>query len=234
VLELKLSRFGNSFADALPTAEREWFAGAAHRVFTPRGALLAEEGQWLQYLYFPVDALLASWKQYDAGRAACTEIAGRRRAAAYGGVMHWPASDARIEVLCSGEIWRLPFEEFAARATTVNHPLRVALARLTFAASAVNAIRSFCTTEHTVRQRVATLLLYMVAERGSYEIPVTHEQIAALLHVRRPSVSEVLSDLQRIGAVRGTRRQLEVADGSIAENAACACHWAMAKILSSV
>lgn len=222
-------------ADALPAGERDWLADAAHRIFVRRGTILVGDGQSSPFLYFPVDALLASWKSYDGlDRAACHDVAGRRRAAAYGRAMHWRSQDERLQVACSGDVWRLPYESFEARAIASDHPLRAAIARLAVATAAINAVRSFCGAEHSVRQRVTTFLISLRSERGSNEIPVTHETIAAMLSIRRPSVSEVLSDLQRAGAVRSHHGHVTFVDAVQLERVACACNRTIASILERV
>ena len=221
--------------DALPALERAWLAGAAHRIFVPRGAILVDEGQASLFMYFPIDALLASWKSYEGlSRITCSDVAGKRRAAAYDRALHWRTQEGRLQVACSGDVWRLPYESFEARACASDHPLRAALARLAVATAAINGVRSYCCGEHSVRQRVTTFLLSLRSERGSDEIPVTHETIAAMLSIRRPTVSEVLANLQRAGAVCSNHGRVTFIDAERLESVACACNRTVASILARV
>jgi len=235
MVDAPVSRLGNQLADALPWSEREWIAAAARRVFVRRGTVLVDEGQSSPFIYFPVDALLASWNRYEGlARVACSDMAGKRRAAAYSRAMHWRANEGRLQVAWSGEVWRLPYESFEVHASANDHPLRAAIARLAVATSTINAVRSYCAAEHNVRQRVTTFLLGLRAERGSNEVPVTHETIGAMLSIRRPSVSEVLADLQRSQLIRTNHGHLTFVGGDELERIACPCNRTISNILERV
>ena len=102
------------------------------------------------------------------------------------------------------------------------------------ASLAISAQRSYCSVEHNVRRRVATLLLTIAPEGARTDIPATHELIAQMVSIRRPSVSLVLSDLQRLGAVRNSHPQVAIVDRALLMEAACPCFATRSRILSRV
>lgn len=72
----------------------------------------------------------------------------------------------------------------------------------------------------SAHERVASVLMRkaQVRENGLKVIPLTHQEIAQLAGMARETVSRVLADLQRRGAVRLTRSQVLLLDGTLLWN----------------
>lgn len=81
-----------------------------------------------------------------------------------------------------------------------------------------------CNQLHQVEERLARWLLMSHDRVRLNSIPLTHEQLAAMLGTRRASVSEAAGKLQRAGMIEYGRGRLRILNYSKLENAACECY----------
>jgi CRP-like cAMP-binding protein len=87
------------------------------------------------------------------------------------------------------------------------------------------ACRLACNSEHNIDQRLARWLLWVADESARAEFSITHQQIADIAAIRRPSVSLALSQFQRQGLVRTQHGRLHVVDRPRLEATVCPCYW---------
>jgi CRP-like cAMP-binding protein len=59
---------------------------------------------------------------------------------------------------------------------------------------------------------------------GSKELPLTHEFLAIMLGVRRPSVTDVLQVLEQKKLIKGGRGKIEIIDRPGLERMSCECY----------
>jgi CRP-like cAMP-binding protein len=86
---------------------------------------------------------------------------------------------------------------------------------------------SVCNAFHEIERRCMRWLLTVDDLVGNTEIPVTHEGLAMMLGVRRPTVTLVLGALQRAGLIRERRGRIVIEDRSRLEAASCECYRVM-------
>lgn len=102
-------------------------------------------------------------------------------------------------------------------------PTREHLLRYVQLLLALNAQIALCNARHEIDQRVARWLLLAQDRIGSELVPVTHGTIASALGVRRPSVSNTLSQLEESGTIRGARGMIEIRNMDRLRQSACEC-----------
>jgi CRP-like cAMP-binding protein len=84
-----------------------------------------------------------------------------------------------------------------------------------------------CNGLHSAEERCCRWLL-MTADRAERdEFPMTHELLAVMLGVRRPTVTLVLAELQRAGIVSHMRGQVRIVDRTALESTSCECYQAI-------
>ncbi len=88
-----------------------------------------------------------------------------------------------------------------------------------------------CNHWHTVQKRMCRWLLLSHDRVGVDEFSLTHEFLAQMLGVRRPTVTTVAGTLQRAGLIRYHRGKLTVLDRKGLEAASCECYEVVAKEL---
>ena len=86
----------------------------------------------------------------------------------------------------------------------------------------------------TTERPLARWILMLDDRVGGGRLNLTQQSIADMLAVRRATVSEVSSALERRGLIRRTRGALEVADRAGLEKAACACYGAVRKAMDEL
>jgi hypothetical protein len=86
---------------------------------------------------------------------------------------------------------------------------------------------SLCNMFHSAEQRCIRWLLTVgdVIDHG--DIPLTHDLIATMLGVRRPTVSVVLGSLRRAGLVSEQRGRILIRSRQKLEAACCECYRVM-------
>lgn len=81
-----------------------------------------------------------------------------------------------------------------------------------------------CNGLHSAERRCCRWLLTTHDRIGQDEFPLTHEFLAVMLGVRRPTVTLVLSELARAGIVSHVRGHVRIVDRRGLESAACECY----------
>jgi CRP-like cAMP-binding protein len=84
-----------------------------------------------------------------------------------------------------------------------------------------------CNSLHPVVCRLGRWLLLVHNRAGADQFPLTHEFLAAMLGVRRATVTEAAGALQRDGLIRYGRGMVTVLDRPGLESAACGCYRAI-------
>lgn len=81
-----------------------------------------------------------------------------------------------------------------------------------------------CNANHSVEQRCARWLLSVHDRIHSDEFALTHQDLALLLAVHRPTLSECTHKLQAMQLIRCGRGQFEVLNRAGLEDVACECY----------
>lgn len=226
--------FGNRLLDVLPRPELEAIAPGIRRVFFHRDQSLAAAGEPLGYLYFPVDALVWTWAE-TTGTERPTSVAatGHRGVLGIARSLGMPNTDFCVSVISPGTAWRLPFEALDALGNG-RGLLRRLLQRYAYVSLIVTACRLACNSEHNIDQRLARWLLWVNDEASRPEVSITHQQLADIAAIRRPSVSLALSAFQREGLVKSQHGRLQVLGRERLEQIVCQCYWTIRKQMESV
>jgi CRP-like cAMP-binding protein len=228
---LPAATMGNRLVDALPPEESAWLWSRATRTYLHRGATLVARGARSDFLYFPIDALVAVWNHAEA-RTLVAHLAGRFGVAPLERTLSCEyEAAASVTALAPGYALRLPYEAFEERAQDAEHPLRRLINRFACAVLHSAAIRMACNAEHGVKQRVARWLLLLGDAGGTEVVNTTHEVLASLSLIRRPSVSLAISSLTRDGAVAAGHGRIVILDRSVLEREACSCALSLRRVL---
>jgi CRP-like cAMP-binding protein len=81
-----------------------------------------------------------------------------------------------------------------------------------------------CNGLHSAEQRCCRWLLMSHDRIAQDEFPLTHEFLAIMLGVRRPTVTLVMADLARAGMVSHVRGHIRIVDRKALETASCECY----------
>jgi CRP-like cAMP-binding protein len=81
-----------------------------------------------------------------------------------------------------------------------------------------------CNGLHSAEQRCCRWLLMTHDRIAQDEFPLTHEFLAIMLGVRRPTVTLVMAELTRAGIISHVRGHIRIVDRKALEQAACECY----------
>ena len=81
-----------------------------------------------------------------------------------------------------------------------------------------------CNARHSVDARCCRWLLQAQDRLGCDELAVTHDVLASMLGVRRPTVTLVVADLSRDGIISTSRGAIGITDRAALEGRACECY----------
>jgi len=119
--------------------------------------------------------------------------------------------------------FRMPVEvfvtEMARRGAFYNRIIRYSQAPMSQVMQ-----NTVCNGLHSVEQRCRRWLLMTYDRVGSDHLRLTHELIATMLGVRRPTVTIVMGALQKAGLVEGRRGVIHITDRAGLEAASCECY----------
>lgn len=199
-----------------------------------RGQILYEPGDTVRYVYFPCGPSLISYLVVlSDGRAIETALVGRE--GAVGGIVsqgRLPAY-ARAEVQFPGEFLRIESAKLEAlkfQSLTLRH----LFARYADCLMAMIFQTVACNAAHSIEQRTAKWLLAAMARTGDHAIPLTQEQLSAMMGVGRSYISRVIQALKANSLLETRRGSLIISDHDGLERLACGCNDAVRRHFDDV
>jgi len=87
-----------------------------------------------------------------------------------------------------------------------------------------NSQVALCNARHELLERLCRWLLLAADRFDEKVIPLTHDQLAVTLGVRRAGITTALATLERMGAIAKTRGAIKIADRAMLEHETCECY----------
>jgi CRP-like cAMP-binding protein len=217
---------GNRLLKTLRPAEYVRIAPYLSTVNLAAGQVLYEPGERPKHVYFPETAVLSLVVVMTDDVTVTTAVIGTE------GMVGLPAllgdsMGARCLTQLAGTAQRMAASTLR-RATKESPALETLLRRYTQAFINQVAQIAACYLRHSVAERCASVLLLMHDRAaGADAFPVTHEEMAVTLGVRREAVSMAARAFQEAGLIRYSRGRVEILDRRGLEAAACECYDAI-------
>jgi CRP-like cAMP-binding protein/CheY-like chemotaxis protein len=203
--------FSNAVLDSLHPAAKVVLASSAERIELRHGEVLDAPGRTIGHVYFPIEGLISIF----AGTTAATRIEVASIAndgmTAPGVLLGDMSSPGHTIVQAAGSAWRIPtatLRRLAERDVGLRgHMLgQVGVALRNLADTVSYSGRA------TIVERLARWLLQATHRLGCRRLEFTHDALAEILGVRRPSVTTGLQTLEGRHLIRSTRRAIVVLD----------------------
>jgi CRP-like cAMP-binding protein len=83
-----------------------------------------------------------------------------------------------------------------------------------------------CNALHHAEQRACRWLLVSADRVGAHELKLTHEFLAIMLGVRRPTVTLVIGELEKAGLIENQRGLINIVNRAKLEEVTCECYGA--------
>jgi CRP-like cAMP-binding protein len=200
----------NGLLSALPPEfEPEHYGAMA--VTLPWAQVLMEPGDMSACVYFPTTSVLSVVASMASGEAAEVVSIGREGMTGIPEVwMESPAS-TRVRVEIAGEAYVMTAEGFR---DLLREYRGFQQSTLAFGTGLLGRMTQspVCYRYHSVKQQCARWLLTNQARLGTDYVPVTHDHLAELLGVFRPTVTFALRELRDLDLVEVRRGRVHILD----------------------
>jgi CRP-like cAMP-binding protein len=216
----------NLILAALPPAEANRIVAVSKPVQLLPPDVVYEAGDEIEYVYFPVDSVMATVGVLEDGSSVEISMSGREGIvglpALIGGgrALHW----TRVSV--GGTALRISsasLNELSRASEPISDAIMCAYRNL----YTQICQRSICNVRHTLLQRLSVWLLMIHDRVGSHDLPFTQEDISNRISVRRAGVSVAASLLQAMHAITYHRGKIIIQDRLAIESTACECYSVM-------
>lgn len=209
--DLQQSRMGNKLLAAISPADFEAIAPDLEALDLPKGMVLAEPDKPVEHVYFLTSGIGSVIAVTNEGRrveAGLFGFEGYAPAHVAAGVRLSP-HEVVIQHEASG--YRITFDQFQKAMDTsrnVRRIIQLSVAAFTVQVSYTAASNAL----HSVEERLARWLLMCDDRIQGGELRLTHDYIAVMLAVRRPSVTTALHVLEGNRFIRSERGLITIRD----------------------
>ncbi|TYL82168.1 Crp/Fnr family transcriptional regulator [Bradyrhizobium rifense] len=198
------------------------------------GQTLYHPGDAVESVYFPCGQTVVSLGvAVDDDREIDAVLIGREGAA--GGFVSRDRQPSywRAAVKVGGPMVRLSSRRLE-ETERQSHPLRQLFARYTDCLLAQICQSTACNAAHSIEQRAAKWIIDLIEHTGTEQVPLTHEQFAALLGVGRSYASRVLQGFKADGILDTARGTVMVRDIALLRRKSCECNMWVKKHFAEV
>jgi CRP-like cAMP-binding protein len=216
-------RLGNQFLARLPRGALARLMPHLQEVALEGREVLFHAHEPLRDVYFPTTAVISLVSRLESGQTLEVGLVGRdgvAGTAVFPGIS-WMPCDGVVQI--AGRACRISAETLR-RELQGDERLYSAMGRFAQVLHVRCMQGSVCNMFHSVEQRCTRWLLTVSDISGSADLPLTHELIAVMLGVHRPTVSLVLKSLRGAGLIDEQRGRITLRDRHKLEEACCECY----------
>jgi len=185
--------------------------------------VLWEPGVSHNWFYFPQSSVVAIVLEFESGNTVQVTATGSEGVVPIAPLVGCELTIARHVVQVAGSAMRIKAP--ALLGTVENSPLRCPIIAGFVQVFLSRLLQSVaCNALHSVEERCSRWLLTTADSTDNSNVALTHESLAELLGVARPTVSVATRALREAGLIRGSRGNIEIVDRRGLERAACECY----------
>jgi CRP-like cAMP-binding protein len=188
----------------------------------PRQVLI-RRGERISSVYFPLSGLYSLLAPMVSGDSVEVGVSGREGMVGIGVHLGVDTAYSTAIVQVPGEALRIDADAYrqeVARCQSVTE----LTGRYVHALYVQTVQWVACNRLHSLEERFARWLLAAADTLGSESLPLTHDFLAKMLGVRRPSVTLAAGALQRAGLVESSRGLLRIVNRPGLEAITCECY----------
>lgn len=213
----------NHLLTALPVEEYERLIPHLELVFLPQRQILYNIGELIEYVYFPIQALISFISQMEDGSTAEAGLVGKE--GMVGLPMCWGGNSMTTQAIAqiSGNAMRIKADLLKAEFNR-GEALQSLLLLYTQALFTQVSQSVACNRHHTVEQRLARWLLTVQDRIQSNELTLTQEFISQILGTRRSGVTVAATTLQQASMIRYSRGKITIINREKLKLSACECY----------
>jgi CRP-like cAMP-binding protein len=216
----------NHILASLPAADYERIMPDLKLIDMPLGWTMSESGDHINYLDFPVSGIVSLMYSLEDGSTSETALVGCEGMIGISIYMGGESMPSSTEVQTAGQAYRLSRKvmkrEFALGGK-LQH-LSLLFAQALICQTSQTAV---CNQHHSVEQQMCRWMLMSLDRLKTDELLITQEAVGRLLGVRRESVTQTVSLLQKDDLIERGRGRIKILDRVKLEKRACECYAAV-------
>jgi CRP-like cAMP-binding protein len=217
---------GNKLLARLPKPQYAELHSRLKLIQLESGHVLYEARSEIEYSYFPTSGTLSAVVVLAAGNMIEVATVGREGAVGVPTFLPTHTSPNRVFCQVPGKAFRIDLS-YLQRLALQDDALRKMLFSYQAAFMFQVSQSVACNGTHILEERCCRWLLMTHDRVDGDDIELTHEFLAAMLGVRRSSVTETLQALKLRGLVEYSRGKITVLDRQRLEDGSCECYRAV-------
>jgi CRP-like cAMP-binding protein len=188
-----------------------------------REQVLLDTDSSLEHVFFPDSGVISVVAVYPDGSIIEMATIGREGGTGFQAAFGAKSSSARFLVQLPGTAAKMSTGAFSRAMTTVPEFKDLMLAHVHAFLEQV-MVSAGCNGAHGLKERLARWLLMMRDRSNDDVMPITQSLLAEMLGVHRPSITNVIRELERAGIIECGRRQVSILDRERLLVASCECY----------
>jgi CRP-like cAMP-binding protein len=188
--------------------------------------ILYQSGDRIDYIYFPETAIVSEFQILEDGSTAEVAMIGKEGAAGILSLLTDARTTNWAQVSITGKAYKISSQILESQIMS-DAVLQKTVFQYLGKYVAQISQRAVCKSFHTLEQRFCSWLLMLQDRKRSNKLPLTHEQIARLMGVHRPSVTLTAQELRKHKIIDYLRGNILIANRAELEKLACDCHKAV-------
>jgi CRP-like cAMP-binding protein len=217
----------NRLLAAVSVAERARLHAFLHVVDMPDRRLLAGPGDAIGDVWFPTDAVVSVVADMEDGESVEVGLIGSEGMVGLGVLFGVGHSATRTMVQIAGTGQRMSAADFTRHVVEPRGELYRLAMRYANTFVGIVAQGAACNARHSAEQRLARWLLTAHDRVKGDRFHLTHDFIAMMIGIRRPSVTEVMGMLRDVGGIEYAHGDIRIIERAVLETRACACYAAI-------
>jgi CRP-like cAMP-binding protein len=213
----------NKLLSALPRDQLDLLAPHLSTRELPQGVVLLEPGEEFDHVYFPHNGMLSLLVVMSDGKAIETATVGREGVVGAMAGLGLYKSSVRVVVQLPMAVTTIVASQFR-KAVDKSHAIRDLCVRYNEVLLIQARVTAACNAVHPVEARFCRWLLQSADRAESDTVQLTQEFLAEMLGVRRTSVTDVASNIQKLGAITYSRGVIHIVDRKALERLSCECY----------
>ena len=185
--------------------------------------VLYEQGDQIDYVYFPIDAVVSGLAIMEDGTTIETSMVGREGLVGISTILGSGRSRQWIWVTIGGNAIQLE-SKLLDRLFVQNETALKALLKCYRSLVTQVSQRCVCNTRHTIVERLCCWLLMIHDRVGGSNLNLTQEMIASRVGARRAGITVAAGMLQEMKAIEYRRGQLHIQNRDTLAAAVCECY----------
>ena len=219
---MSAGKYANLFLAALSPRDLDIIQPYLKPVDLRQGVVLADPGARVDEILFVESGMISITTTMEDG--AAIELASLGREAVVGSLagLGVHRANARAIVQIAGNGLRIAAADYRAVMTRSPVFLKIVLLSNELAMAQMQQTAA-CNALHSTERRMCRWIIQVRDRVGDDVLRLTHDFVAQMLAVRRPTVTLIAQELQNAGLIRYRRGEITILDHAGLERAACEC-----------